>query len=155
MKAYKKYILGLMLLMVTLASGAFAKPKKASGVYNPTQLKETYKVDLRDISMSAPYADHILVMDELPPVATNNVLDAIQGRVPGVWVTRYGWNSYAFIRGYRSPLYVIDGMPVDVSAVNMISPFDVATIEVHKGLAPVMYGGRGGNGAIVINTKRG
>ena len=88
-------------------------------------------------------------------MATNNVLDALQGRVPGVWVTRYGWTSYAFIRGYRSPLYVIDGMPVDVSAVNMISPYDVATVEVHKGLAPVMYGGRGGNGAIVINTKRG
>lgn len=155
MKAYNKYTLGLMLLMVAFSGAVLAGPAKGYGLYNPTQLKEKYQVDLRDISMSAPYADHILVMDELPQVASNNVLDALQGRVPGVWVTRYGWNSYASIRGFRSPLYVIDGMPVDVTAVNMISPYDVATVEVHKGVAPVMYGGRGGNGAIVINTKRG
>jgi hypothetical protein len=155
MKAYKKYIVGLMLMMIALSGSVFASPKKTSGIYNPSQLKEAYQVDLRDISRTAPYADHILVMDELPAVASTNVLDALQGRVPGVWVTRYGWNSYAFIRGFRSPAYVIDGLPVDVTAVNMLNPNDVSTVEVHKGLAPVMYGGRGGYGAIVINTKRG
>ena len=155
MRSYKKYSAILMLLLVTVTGSVFASSERGPGLYNPAQLKEAYQVDLGDISMSAPYADHILVMDELPVVGSANVLDALQGRVPGVWVTRYGWNTYAFIRGYRSPLYVIDGMPVDGNAVNMISPYDVATIEVHKGLAPVMYGGRGGNGAIVINTKRG
>lgn len=155
MKTYKKYIAGLLMMIVTMTT-AVASPKIGLGVYNPGQLKKAYQVDLRDISRSAPFADHILVMDELPQIASANVLDALQGRVPGVWVNRYGWNTYVSIRGgFRSPQYVIDGMPTDVTAVNMINPNDVATIEVHKGLAPVMYGGRGGNGAIVINTKRG
>jgi len=156
MKTFKIYITSLLLMVATMAS-AVASPEAGMGVYNPNQLKNTYRVDLKDISRSAPFADHILVMDELPAAAANfNVLDALQGRVPGVWVTRYGWNTYVSIRGgFRSPLYVIDGMPVDATAVNMMNPNDVATIEVHKGLAPVMYGGRGGNGAIVINTKRG
>ncbi|MGD1890727.1 MAG: TonB-dependent receptor plug domain-containing protein [Cyclobacteriaceae bacterium] len=154
MKTVKIYIAGLLLMIVTMA---LAGPTAGMGVYNPNQLENTYQIDLKDISQLAPFADHILVMNELPAAATNfNVLDALQGRVPGVWVTRYGWNTYvSILGGLRSPLYVIDGMPVDITAVNMMNPNDVATIEVHKGLAPVMYGGRGGNGAIVINTKRG
>ena len=155
MKTYEKYILSLAVLFVTATAGVAAS-KSVSAVYNPSQLKKTYNVDLRDISRSAASADHILVMDELPQMAAFNVLETLQGRVPGVWVTNYGWNTHVSIRGsWRSPLYVIDGMPVDATAVNMMNPNDVSTIEVHKGFAPLMYGGRGGNGAIVINTKRG
>ncbi|MGB3586024.1 MAG: TonB-dependent receptor plug domain-containing protein [Tunicatimonas sp.] len=155
MKTYRKYISGLLILLIT-ATASVASNKSASAVYNPSQLKRNYNIDLRDISRSAAFADHILVMDELPQMAAFNVLETLQGRVPGVWVTNYGWNTHVSIRGsWRSPLYVIDGMPVDATAVNMMNPSDVSTIEVHKGIAPVMYGGRGGNGAIIINTKRG
>ena len=155
MKTYKKYISSLLLLLITITAGVAAS-KNASAVYNPSQLKRNYNIDLRDISRSAAFADHILVMDELPQMAAFNVLETLQGRVPGVWVTNYGWNTHVSIRGsWRSPLYVIDGMPVDATAVNMMNPSNVSTIEVHKGIAPVMYGGRGGNGAIIINTKRG
>ncbi|WKN40950.1 TonB-dependent receptor plug domain-containing protein [Tunicatimonas pelagia] len=155
MKTYKKYTSGLWLLLLT-ATASVAATKSASGVYNPVQLRDYYQVDLSDISRSAAFADYILVMDELPQTAMLNVLETLQGRVPGVWVTNYGWNTRVSIRGsWRSPLYVIDGMPVDAIAVNMMNPNDVSTIEVHKGIAPIMYGGRGGNGAIIVNTKRG
>ena len=79
----------------------------------------------------------------------------LQGRVPGVQVSNRGWDYYATIRGWGMPLYVIDGMPVDAWTINTISPNDVSTIEVHKGFGANLWGLRGGNGTIVINTKRG
>ena len=121
-------------------------------VYSPTALRDAYRVDLRDISSTAPYADQIVVMDELPFVPFN-VLESLQGRVPGVQVFTRGFNSYALLRGWRSPLYVINGMPVDATAVNMMNPQDVATIEIHKGFGASFWGMRGGNGVIVVNTK--
>ena len=137
---------------VQTASYATANPSRV--VYNPNDLKDTYRVDLRDISRTAPYADRILVMDELPYTPIN-VLEALQGRVAGVQVFNRGWDYYAVIRGWQRPLYVIDGMPVDAWAVNTLSPNDVSTVEVHKGFGASMFGMRGGGGAIVVNTKRG
>ena len=132
------------------ASQAAGKPGQI--VYTPSALRSAYRVDLRDISNTAPHADQIVVMDELPFVPFN-VLESLQGRVPGVRVFTQGFNSYAVIRGWRSPLYVINGMPVDATAVNMLNPQDVATIEVHKGFGASFWGMRGGNGVIVVNTK--
>ncbi len=121
-------------------------------VYSPTALRDAYRVDLRDISSTAPYADQIVVMDEFPFVPFN-VLESLQGRVPGVQVFNRGFYSYAVMRGWRSPLYVINGMPVDASAVNILNPQDVATVEIHKGFGASFWGMRGGNGVIVVNTK--
>ena len=135
-------------------SVSYAASKPGRVVYSPSNLKDAYQVDLRDISRTAPYADQILVMDELP-FTPFNVLEAIQGRVAGVRVFNRGWNYHAVIRGWRYPLYVIDGMPVDATAVNMLNPNDVATVEVHKGFGASLFGMRGSGGAIVVNTKRG
>lgn len=141
----------LAFLGLPVVSQAANQPGRV--VYSPSALRDAYRVDLRDISQTAPFADQILVMDELPFVPFN-VLEALQGRVPGVQVINQGFNSYAVLRGWR-PLYVIDGMPVDATAVNMLSPNDVMTIEVHKGFGASFWGMRGGGGAIVVNTKRG
>ena len=129
-----------------------AANKPGQVVYTPSALRNAYRVDLRDISSTASSADQIVVIDELPFVPIN-VLDALQGRVPGVQVFNRGFYSYAVMRGWRSPLYVINGMPVDASAVNMLNPQDVATIEIHKGFGASFWGMRGGNGVIVMNTK--
>lgn len=58
------------------------------------------------------------------------------------------------INGNSSPLYVIDGVPRD----NMtdINPGDVASIQVLKDAsATSIYGSRGANGVILIETKQG
>ena len=58
----------------------------------------------------------------------------------------------------NEPLYVIDDVPIDLgdgATLRAINLRDIASIEVIKdpaGLA--MYGVRGANGVIVINTKR-
>ena len=86
-----------------------------------------------------------------------SVLDMIQGRIPGVMVS----GNNVLIRGpstfigSNEPLYLIDNIPVDVSAVQSMNPMDVEGIEVLKGPSAAIYGARGANGVIAIFTIRG
>ena len=93
-------------------------------------------------------------------------------RVPGIhlrngYVTVNGGNSFA-VGEKTEPMLVIDGMPVptDTSdkisgsepsplmmALNRIDPALVDFIEVLTGPEAAIYGVRGGNGVIVVNTK--
>lgn len=92
------------------------------------------------------------------------VEEMLQGRVAGVEVRRIG-NDYsirirgtATLMGDGEPLIVVDGMPLmraGRSPLAGINPADVARIDVLKdAAAAAMYGSRGGNGVIVITTKR-
>lgn len=80
-----------------------------------------------------------------------NILDALQGLVPGF--TYYNGNP--LIRGASSinssttPLYILDGAPV--YSLDYINVHDVERVDVIKG--PNMYGVRGANGVIVVTTK--
>ena len=54
----------------------------------------------------------------------------------------------------NSPLYIIDGFPVD--NLGAISPADIATIDVLKDASSTaIYGARGANGVVIITTKSG
>lgn len=72
----------------------------------------------------------------------------------------------------NEPLYVIDGIPVggqlatsytggfepmrDINQLNAMNPNDIESIEVLKDAdATAIYGSRGGNGVILITTKKG
>ncbi|MBB5285496.1 TonB-linked SusC/RagA family outer membrane protein [Rhabdobacter roseus] len=58
------------------------------------------------------------------------------------------------INGNSSPLYVIDGVPRD--DMNDINPSDVASIQILKDAsATAIYGARGANGVVLIETKQG
>ncbi len=61
------------------------------------------------------------------------------------------------IRG-RIPLYVVDGIPIGHSyfeANNAVSVFDIDYVEVLKDpTETAIYGRRGSNGVIVINTRK-
>src|SRR5690606_32274012 len=73
-----------------------------------------------------------------------------------------GTNAEIVIRGGNSltqsnaPLYVIDGFPMEDFSSSAISPNDIASISVLKDAsATAIYGSRGANGVIVIETKKG
>lgn len=94
-----------------------------------------------------------------------SVQDMLQGEAAGVIVNNYnnspGSVPSVLIRGYAtinnstSPLYVVDGVQVDTD-ISFINPEDVDKIEILKDAsATAMYGARGANGVIIINTKRG
>ena len=102
---------------------------------------------------------------EISQTPAANVLYNAQGRLAGVDIVRSNGNPGSApvirIRGNRSinagndPLYVIDGIPTDVS-INDFNPNDIESMEVLKDASAVaIYGSRGANGVILITTKRG
>lgn len=89
----------------------------------------------------------------------------LMSRVPGLWITRTGDGGIAVrIRGVSTinassaPLYVVDGVPIQTGpggSLTGINPHDIESIKVLKNpVDTAMYGIRGGNGVIVITTKR-
>lgn len=80
-------------------------------------------------------------------------VQATSGGLPGQELTMRirGVNT---INGDSSPLYVIDGVPRD--NMNDINPSDIATIQILKDAsATAIYGSRGANGVVLIETKTG
>lgn len=87
----------------------------------------------------------------------SNIYELIKGRFAGVQVV----NGEIIIRGINSinsssaALIVVDGVPVDGSALNSIPPVQVKSINVIKDGSSAIYGSRGANGVVLIETKRG
>ena len=101
---------------------------------------------------------------ELNEMVPGNAMDAIQGRVPGVQVATGGGpgtTPKVMIRGVTtvgdsSPLYVVDGVPLNASNINFINNNDIESMEVLKDAsASAIYGTRASNGVIIITTKKG
>ena len=99
---------------------------------------------------------------DIGDVSVTDVGQMIQGRIAGVSVTNNnglpGSGTKIHIRGtgtfYNSdPLYIIDGMPGDFSAVNA---YDIESIEILKDAsATAIYGARAANGVVLVTTHRG
>jgi len=91
--------------------------------------------------------------DELVKQGFTSIVDAVRAKVPGVQML----GGVLTIRGVHSltlssePLYVVDG--VETTSLDNIDIHDVDRIEVLKDGA--MYGSKGGNGVIVVTTKKG
>lgn len=96
----------------------------------------------------------------------------LQGKVSGVNVTSAsgepGTNMSITVRGPggvrtgSTPLFVIDGLPLDNSStgggdpLNFINPQDIESIDVLKDAsATAIYGARGANGVVIITTRKG
>jgi TonB-linked SusC/RagA family outer membrane protein len=115
----------------------------------------------------------------------NNPLLALQGRVPGLFITQVtglpgsginvtvqGQNS---IRNGNDPFYIVDGVPYtsqlltnygsilgtaaigsNGNPLSFINPADIESVSVLKDAdATAIYGSRGANGVILITTKKG
>lgn len=91
---------------------------------------------------------------------------ALQGRLAGVSVSssdgQPGSEMNIVIRGANSltqsnaPLYVIDGFPIEDFSNAAINQSDIASMTILKDAsATAIYGSRGANGVIIIETKRG
>ena len=91
---------------------------------------------------------------------------ALQGQAPGLSViASSGEPSKAAtfqIRGTNSinsgtaPLFILDGVPIESSDFNTISPSDIESVSVLKDASSTsIYGARASNGVVVITTKRG
>ena len=88
-----------------------------------------------------------------------NIYELLKGRFPGVTVDGTSGSYRVFVRGTQSingsneVLFVLDGSTgANVSGLN---PCNIKSIQVIKDGMAAMYGTRGSNGVIIIETKRG
>lgn len=105
-------------------------------------------------------------MDALQDRSSNSVEGLLQGRAAGLQVMNTsqdpGAGSVIRIRGNSSlngsntPLIVVDGFPLgEAGNLSQINPADIASIEILKDAsAAAIYGSRGANGVILVQTKR-
>lgn len=102
--------------------------------------------------------------DEVVKVAASNLMESVQGKLPGVDIVRTSGSAGATVnvtvRGNRSinaqngPLYIVDG--IQYSNFQDINSNDIQSMEVLKDASSTaIYGSRGANGVIIITTKRG
>ncbi len=122
---------------------------------------------------------------EIEQQPISNPLQAIQGRMPGVYITQKsgvpGGGFDIRIRGINSirylfddsddPLYLVNGVPFPSlnlntgysfsakgkgNSLSTINPDDIESIEILKDAdATAIYGSRGANGVVLITTKKG
>ncbi len=97
-------------------------------------------------------------------LSSGNAMQALQGRVPGLFIEKSGnpngTSSRILIRGVTTlgnndPLYVIDGVPtVRQEVFSSLNPSVIQSVQVLKDAsASSIYGARAGNGVIIVTTK--
>ena len=141
-------------------------------------------LNLEKDKSSLGYSVSQLNGEEVSQAKENNVMNSLSGKVAGLQITqspsgvdgstRVVLRGVASLSGGNRPLVVIDGVPISGSsygvgysgksqegvdmgdALSDINPEDVESISVLKGAgASAAYGSRGGNGVILITTKKG
>ncbi|MEI8224497.1 MAG: TonB-dependent receptor [Bacteroidota bacterium] len=108
----------------------------------------------------------VVNVDKIIDIPGSNLMQTIQGRVPGVYVETSGSPTgearTILIRGKNTlgntdPLYIIDGVPTKrPDVMQSINPTSIESIQVLKDAsAASIYGSRASNGVIIITTKEG
>lgn len=127
------------------------------------------------------YSAQDVKSDDIVATGDADVTSALAGKIAGVQISEMaggaGSNSRVEIRGTSSltgddgPLWVVDGVPFDSGNSSNagiwsgtsraggsfdLNPEDIESISVLKGPnAAALYGERGGNGVIMVTTKKG
>lgn len=99
-------------------------------------------------------ADQVISGDELFMQSCPNLAMCLSGRLTGVMFQN---NMPYSMRSQGGPMQIIlDGMYVDADMLSSITPMDVASIEVLRSVGnTAIYGVMGGNGVLIITTRRG
>ena len=85
-----------------------------------------------------------------------NMYDLIHGRFPGVEIN----NGEIIIRGKKSimgssaALIILDGIQIDNNIFFGLSPNQVESIDIIKDGGAAVYGSRGANGVVIVETKK-
>lgn len=99
--------------------------------------------------------------EDILTTKSTSLASSLQGKVPGIQIRQQtaepgSYNSLVSIRGFGSPLVVIDGVARDgMSDFERLSPDDVESISVLKDASAAIYGMNADNGVIIVTTKKG
>lgn len=155
----------LLLCGVSVVSFFYALPIRGQEVEPVDSLEQTVQLlyenkPVKYINGAASYISGA----EIENVPGSNRLNALAGRIPGLSFYNIDGlpgfeNSTYRLRGEhtfsdnRAPIILIDGKMDDASSLDS---YDIESIVLLKDAAAAgMYGLRGANGIILINTKRG
>lgn len=103
---------------------------------------------------------------ELTAKPNAHLLDAVQGKVTGLQVfsssgepsaqLSLALHGQGSLGAGTSPLFILDGMPVNVSVIRAMNPNDLESVEFLKDAAATsIYGARAANGVVYMTSKRG
>ena len=89
-----------------------------------------------------------------------NVVNMLTGKLPGVRITQRtsqpgSYDTNIDIRGFGTPLFVIDGIPRDFAFFARMDPEEIESVSVLKDASAAIYGVRAANGVMLITTKKG
>ena len=104
--------------------------------------------------------------EKLQNKPTANMFDALQGKVPGLQVYNNSGepsaspsirlNGVGSLGASSTPLYVMDGVPIDGGTIVSLNPEDFESVTVLKDASSTsIYGSRAANGVIFITSKKG
>lgn len=123
---------------------------------------------LKEKTWRSTGASFTLSGTELERMTSGNLLNTLQGRIPGLTVMtgsgEPGYDNPTFVgRGLSSwnltgnnILIYLDGFQVNMNAIASLSVHEIETITYLKDAASLaLYGMEGGSGVLVINSKRG
>jgi TonB-linked SusC/RagA family outer membrane protein len=108
----------------------------------------------------------VVTKDKINFIPNASFDQILQGRAPGLLVTagsgqpgasaRVQLRGQSSISGGNSPLYILDGMPIEDATFQSLNPNDFEDVQVLRdAVATAQYGNRGSGGVIVITSKRG
>lgn len=98
---------------------------------------------------------------EILTTKSTNLVSSLEGKVSGLQIRQQTgepgqFTSMLSIRGFGSPLIVIDGVARDgVSDFERLNPQDIESISVLKDASAAIYGINADNGVIIVTTKKG
>jgi TonB-dependent SusC/RagA subfamily outer membrane receptor len=144
----------------------FEDLRRISEINKNTMLSEVKIVERQSKAVKgsaslAPRADFVVKGDDL--LTCTNVIDCLQGRIPGLLV-KHNPESLSGVpylmrsmnistEGLTPMLLVLDGVTVSPETIDDVPANDVEGIEVLTGASTSIYGQHGGGGVIIITTK--
>lgn len=170
-------IINKSLLLLTISfSGCFSAAmaqQKVSDVDSVKSVKDSTNA-LVDLGLRKEQrwrnvgSAYILQGKELTKMFTGNLLNTLQGRIPGLTVvTGSGEPGYdnptLYTRGQSSwnikgnqLVILLDGFQVDMNALSALSPFEIESVTLLKdAAATAMFGLQGGAGVLTVRTRKG
>lgn len=96
--------------------------------------------------------------DEIQAVTTSNLTNSLQGKLPGLNIKQNSGDPGSYdnsidIRGFGSPLVIIDGVARD--GFDRLDPSEIESISILKDASAAIYGVRAANGVLLVTTRKG
>ncbi len=100
--------------------------------------------------------------DEIVTTVHTSLSESLAGKIAGFQIRQESgepgsYNTSINVRGFGTPLYVIDGIPSDLGGAEFqrLNPSDIESISVIKDASAAIFGLRAANGVVLVKTKRG